>query len=237
MKTKIKLIQIFDPYYWQRRVALHLWLNLKTATRVMQRHKLYGKVRIKRKFIKPWDRKLPHMWVENIKKNTHIVKINQVWSSDFTHLFYKDTEFYLATVLDEYSKKIVWYTISSHHEKEIIFSALQRAIEEEDACPEVLHSDQWSEYRSHYYFSILKQYQIKASMSRKASPWQNWAQESFYGKFKFECGDLNRFKSIEEAIESVHLQLYYYNNERIHTTIKMPPQQLINQQKAILKNT
>ena len=93
-----------------------------------------------------------------------------MWSSDFTHLFYKDTEFYLAKVLDEYSKKIVGYTISSHHEKEIIFSPLQRAIEEEDACPDILHSDQWSEYRSHSYFSLLKQYSINSSMSRKASP-------------------------------------------------------------------
>ena len=84
MRVKIKLIQIFDPYYWQRRVSLHLWINIKTATRVMQRHKLYGKVRVKRKFTKPWDKNLPHMWVENIKKYTKITGINQVWSSDFT---------------------------------------------------------------------------------------------------------------------------------------------------------
>ena len=203
----------------------------------MQKHKLYGKVRIKRKFTKPWDKNLPHMWVENLKKNTEIKKIHQVWSSDFTHLYYKDKEFYLATVLDEYSKKIVWYTVSSHHEKEIIFSALERAIEKENICPEILHSDQWSEYRSHSYFSLLKQYWIKASMSKKASPWQNWAQESFYGKFKFEWWNLNRFETIEEAIESVHLHIYYYNNQRIHTSIKMAPQQLINQQKQYTKLT
>lgn len=232
LKTKIKVIQIFDPYYWQRRVALHLWIDIKTATKLMQRHKLYGKVRPKRKFTKPGDKNLPHMWVENIKKETKIVWINQVWSSDFTHLFYKDTEFYLATVLDEYSKKIVGYTISSHHEKEIVFSAIQTAIEKENTCPEILHSDQWSEYRSYSYFLLLKQYGIIPSMSGKASPWQNWAQESFYWKFKLELWNLNRFNSIEEAIESVHLHIYYYNNERIHTTIKMAPQQLINQQKV-----
>lgn len=194
----------------------------------MQKYSIYAKVRKKRRFIKPWDKNLPHLGVKNSKKYVTITEINQVWSSDFTHLYYKWIEFYLATVLDEYSKKIVWYTLSTHHEKEIVFSALEKAIEQEQMTPEIQHSDQWSEYRSHEYFSLLERYNISASMSRKASPWENWAQESFYWKFKFELWDLNSFDSYEKAIEAVHLQIYYYNNKRIHTTIWMSPQHFIN---------
>ena len=120
------------------------------------------------------------MGVENIKKKTDILEVHQVWSSDFTHLYYKEIEFYLATVLDEYSKKIVGYTISRHHEKEIVFSALESAIQKEQKTPDILHSDQGSEYRSYDYFSLLKRYEISASMSRKASPRENGSQESFY---------------------------------------------------------
>ena len=71
----------------------------------------------------------------------------------------------------------------------------------------------------------MYRYNISASMSKKSSPWENWVQESFYGKFKFELGNLNRFKTLEEAIEALHLQIYYYNNERIHTKLKMSPVQ------------
>ena len=55
------------------------------------------------------------MWVKNIKKDLEIVKVNQIWSWDFTHLFYKHTEFYLATVIDDYSKEVVWYKNSKIH--------------------------------------------------------------------------------------------------------------------------
>jgi putative transposase len=177
------------------------------------------------------------MWVENTKKSMVIETINQVWSSDFTHLYFKWIEFYLATVLDEYSKKIVWYTIASHHEKEVVFSALESAVEKEQATPQIQHSDQWSEYRSHAYFTLLERYNISASMSKKAAPWENGAQESFYWKLKFELWDLNRYNSLEEVIEAIHLHIYYYNNSRIHTALKMSPMQFIEQQKILYKNT
>jgi transposase InsO family protein len=93
------------------------------------------------------------------------------------------------------------------------------------SIPKLLHSDQWSEYRSYEYFDTLKRYNISASMSKKSSPWENQSQESFYGKFKFELWNLNRFDSIEKAIEAVYLKIYYYNNYRIHTTLKMSPKE------------
>ena len=65
-------------------------------------------------------------------------------------------------------------------------------------------------------------------MSKKSSPWENWAQESFYWKFKFELWNLNRFDSFEKAVEAVILQIHYYNNFRIHTKLKMSPVQFVN---------
>lgn len=48
-------------------------------------------------------------------------------------------------------------------------------------------------------------------------------QGSFYGKLKFELWNLNRFPTLAEAIEAIHLYIYYYNNNRIHTSLKMAP--------------
>jgi len=59
------------------------------------------------------------------------------------------------------------------------------------------------------YFSILERYKISASMSKKSSPWKNWAQELFYWKFKFELGNLNMFETIDEVFEAVILQIHY----------------------------
>ena len=162
---------------------------------------------------------------ENMKKELDITKINQIWSQDFTHLYYKWIEFYLATVIDEFNKEIIWYSIALHHENSLILEALNMAVRIRNITPDYAHSDQWSEYRSYEYFSVLERYRISASMSKKSSPWENWAQESFYWKFKFELWNLNRFDTFAEAIEAVILQIHYYNNFRIHTSLKMTPVQ------------
>jgi len=69
----------------------------------------------------------------------------------------------------------------------------------------------------------LEELGVKISVSDKASPWQNGSQESFFGRFKVEMGDLNRFGTLGEFIEEIYAYIRYYNNLRIHTALKMPP--------------
>jgi transposase InsO family protein len=62
-------------------------------------------------------------------------------------------------------------------------------------------------------------------MSTKGSPWQNGHQESWYGKFKGEFGDFNRFESMGELVEEIYHQIYYYNNRRLHSSLPTTPNQ------------
>jgi len=65
---------------------------------------------------------------------------------------------------------------------------------------------------------------IKVSMSKKASPWENGYQESFFNNFKTELGlEFERFNTMGEFIEAIHQTINYYNQYRIHTTLRMPP--------------
>jgi len=66
-------------------------------------------------------------------------------------------------------------------------------------------------------------YGVKVSVSDKGSPRQNGYKESFFGRFKEENGDLNRFESLGELIEEIYSYINYYNNYRIHTALKMTP--------------
>ena len=62
-------------------------------------------------------------------------------------------------------------------------------------------------------------------MSAKGSPWQNGYQESFYGKFKIDLGDPNRFDSLGELVFEIYRTIYVYNTTRIHTALKMSPRE------------
>jgi transposase InsO family protein len=61
-------------------------------------------------------------------------------------------------------------------------------------------------------------------MSKKASPWENAYQESFYDNFKTDLGpEFDRFNAVGELVEAIHQTITYYNTKRIHTALKMPP--------------
>jgi len=63
----------------------------------------------------------------------------------------------------------------------------------------------------------------KSRSPNKASLWQNGYKESFFGRFKDEIGGLDRFDTLGELIEEIYAYVFYDNNLRIHTSLKMPP--------------
>lgn len=221
LKNQIEAVLHEHKAYGYRRIAIHLGINKKRVYRVM---KLFG---IKSKKLKKKPRFKKSKFAINSSKNLirdlAINKPDQVWVSDFTYLSYKQRFLYLATILDAFTREVIAWNISSRHNKELITTTLIDAIGKRNSQPKIFHSDQGSEYRSYDLINLLKSKNIRSSMSKKASPWENGKQESFYQKFKFELEDFNDYPDQGELIEAIALQIYYYNHKRIHSALKMPP--------------
>ncbi len=221
LKNQIEAVLQEHKAYGYRRIAIHLGVNKKRVYRIM---KLFG---IKTKKFKRKPRFKKNKFAVNSSKNLTlglvINKPDQVWVSDFTYLSYRQRFLYLATILDAFTREIIAWNISSRHNKELITAALFDAMNKRNSSPQIFHSDQGSEYRSYDLIDILKSKNIKSSMSKKASPWENGKQESFYQKFKFELDDFNDYPDQGELIEAIALQIHYYNHKRIHSALKMPP--------------
>lgn len=178
--------------------------------------------------------KFPINSAKNLLTDLTVSKPNQAWVSDFTYLPHQNRFMYLATILDAFTREIVSWNISSRHNQELITETLINAVNKRAKVPQIFHSDQGSEYRSNDLAKILKSQNIKASMSKKSSPWENGKQESFYQKLKFELDDLNSYQSQGELIEAIALQIHYYNHKRIHSALKMPP--AVFYQRFVTKN-
>jgi putative transposase len=221
LKNQIEAVLCEHKAYGYRRIAIHLGINKKRVYRVM---KLFG---IKTKKLRRKPRFKKSKFAINSSKNLildlAINNPNQVWVSDFTYLSYRQRFLYLATILDAFTREIIAWNISSRHNKELITTTLFDAINKRNSSPQIFHSDQGSEYRSYDLINILRSKNIRSSMSKKASPWENGKQESFYQKFKFELEDFNSYPDQGELIEAIALQIYYYNHRRIHSALKMPP--------------
>lgn len=220
LKNQIEQVLKDNPSYGHRRIAQVLGRNKKPVIRVM---KLFG--------IKPYRRR-GRKW-RKVKDNNRIYpnllhtldfpdKPNMVWVSDFTRLPFHGKVIYLATVMDIFNRKIVGWSLLNSHTVQLTVAALMAAVEKYGR-PEIIHSDQGSEYKSLVYTGFAESLGIKLSMSCKGSPWENGYQESFYSQFKVDLGDWNRFKTLGELAVAVYLQIHYYNTLRIHSKLKMPP--------------
>ena len=223
MKKQILIVLGLNPSYGHKRIALEFKLNNKRIRRIMKK---YG--------IKPYRRraKLPRKKRDEGKevvkwKNEIIgfcpIKPNIVWASDFTYIKFQGVFIYLATIIDVYTREIIGWNISTVHDTNLVLRAIRHAAERISKVPVFLHSDQGSEYDAKTYEDYVLGKGIIISMSHKSSPWENPFQESFYSQFKVDLGDVNRFGTVEELIEDIYQTIYYYNNQRIHGSLKMAP--------------
>ena len=220
-KAEIERVMKKHKAYGHKRIAWNLEVNKKKVLRVMKKFGL--KPRRKRKTPKkPHDQNQAPMAIPNLIQGMIIEAPNQVWASDFTYLPYFGKFVYLATIEDVFTRQIIGWEISTRHNANLVAQALLNALSYHSAS-QIVHSDQGSEYRSKKYLNLLKSFNVKPSMSEKASPWQNGHQESFYSEFKLELGHPECYPNLGELIEAIAQQIHYYNNERIHTSLKCSP--------------
>ena len=223
MKQQILIVLGMNPSYGHKRIALEFGLNKKRIRRVMKK---FG--------IKPYRRraKVPRKKNDEGKEQTKWkneiigfcpIRPNIVWTSDFTYIKFQGTFIYLATIIDIHTREIMGWDISTFHDTNLVLDAIKHGAERTGNIPIYLHSDQGSEYDAKCYEDYVLGKGIIISMSHKSSPWENAFQESFYSQFKVDLGMVSRFETVEELIEAIYQTIYYYNNERIHGSLKMAP--------------
>jgi transposase InsO family protein len=226
LKRQIESVMVDHKDYGHKRIALHLKMGHNRIRRIMKKYTLKPYRRRLKRFIKKKDMgKSPTgilNLVKSLLKNKLIVKPNQVWCTDFTYIQFKEKFLYMATIIDLFTREIVGVNVSRFHNRFLVMGALEDAVIHYGVS-DIVHSDQGSEYDSVEFIAFVKIIEAQISMSEKSSPWQNGHQESFFGHFKLEAGDLNRFEILGELIEYIYQQVYYYNHKRIHSVLKMTP--------------
>jgi putative transposase len=207
--------------YGHKRIANHLKLNKKRILRVMKKYGIKPYRRHGKKYRKS---KVNGCVFPNLLRTNLPSYQNHIWASDFTHLAWKGKTIYLATILDIFTREIVGFSVMMNHGVSLVMNALLMAVMRYGRA-EILHSDQGSEYTSKTYVDLAQALGIQLSMSRKASPWENGYQESWYDKCKIDLGDPNRFETLGEVAASIYQHIHYYNTERIHSKLRMAPKQ------------
>lgn len=220
---QIKAVMEANPAYGYERVAIELHEGSERVRRVMRQNGLRPTIRRIKRWTKPESSALVTD-LQNLIKDVRAVRPSHIWASDFTYLWFQGKWYYLATVLDLFSREIVGWQLGRRSKAQLIHLAYCDGLSAQPP-PLIFHADQGSQYTANSTKQLVELTGGQVSYSDKASPWQNGFQESFYGHFQLELGDLDRFEHEGELFEAIAKQLYYYNHKRIHTALKTNPVQ------------
>lgn len=144
----------------------------------------------------------------------------QQWAGDFTHIRTGKGWLYHAVVLDLYSRKVVGWSFSRQRNAELTKSALEMALRNQRPQPGCLfHSDQGIEYAAYEYRDALEAAGMRRSMSRKGTPLDNAAVESYFHTMKSELVHQRTFRDQIDATAHVVTYMEFYNRERLHTSL------------------
>lgn len=115
------------------------------------------------------------------------------------------------------------WSFGYYHTADLVCSSLYDALERHPG-PNILHNDRGSEYMSERHYRLCALAGVKMSASSPGSPWQNGFMESFFSTFKSEMRDkFHTANNPAELYEMIAEWVRYYNHERIHTALKMSP--------------
>jgi len=225
LKEEIKKVHLKHKAYGHRRVAWELGINHKKALRVMNKFNLKPP-RGKRKHFCTQSTEHHHYFnlvkaIIQDKFNLNKLKPHQIWCSDVSYFKFQGRFWYLATIEDVATRQVLAAQVGKYHDSQLVLTAIKQALLK--AVPQIFHCDQGTEFMAKVCTDYLEKRGIKISVSAKASPWENGYLESFFGRFKDEFGDINRFETVGQLIEEIYSQIRYYNFERRHYAFKLPP--------------
>ena len=176
------------------------------------------------KYVKPGEERIKYKNLINSSwKN--LSRPLEVVVSDMTSFYVKGKFYELTLYFDAFTKEILSYKLSNRRGDTLpYFDGLKDVLniikKEELTEPTVLHTDQGSVYSSISYNELIKDYNIKHSMSRAGTPTDNPVNESLNGWIKEELFlDFNLGKSCD-VHQTIKDYVSYYNNERPSYALK-----------------
>lgn len=146
-----------------------------------------------------------------------VERSNQVWCVDITYIPMPRGFLYLVAVMDWYSRKVLSWRLSNSMEADFCVEALKEAIAKYGK-PEIMNSDQGSQFTGFEWTQALKDVGVKISMDGKGRWIDNRMIERLWRSLKYECIYLNAFETASKARNGIEKSMTYYNLEQTHST-------------------
>lgn len=147
--------------------------------------------------------------------------IDQVWVADITYIKVTKQWYFLATIMDLYSRKIISWSLGKNRNTKLTIGVLLRAIKKRKPKPGLIfHTDRGAEYRSYEVQKALESRGMKVSMNRPYHSVDNAEMESFYKTLKGDVIRGNIYNSERDLRTDLRSYInHFYNTQRLHSSL------------------
>jgi len=193
-------------------------MNIKKIRRLMRKYRLFCPIRK----ANPHRRAAKAIEISQVAPNL----LNRAFETlgprkailtDITYIINgKAPRCYMCTFIDACTKELLAWTLSTSLEEDFVLEAANDVKEKHGVsltADTLVHSDQGSHYKSVKFVRLVKDFELRQSMSRKANCWDNAPQESFFGHMKDEI-DISNCSTFGEVRRVIADWTDYYNNDR-----------------------
>ena len=154
-----------------------------------------------------------------------VTRPNQVWAMDITYIPMARGYLYLAAVVDWHSRKVLAWRVSISMDVDFCVEALEEALERH-GTPEILNTDQGSQFTSEAFTGLLKDHGIAISMDGRGSWKDNVFVERLWKSVKYDEVYLRAYESVSETRAGIGGYFEFYNARRPHSSLgRMTPDQ------------
>jgi putative transposase len=219
------------PRYGYRR----LWAQLRSVGVVVNHKRVYrlyrqAGLKLRRKQGRP----LLHQGTPLARAE----RPNQQWAADFVSDRIGDGHaLRVLTVIDEFTRECLATEADTGLSARQVARVLERILETRP-CPLTLRLDNGPEFRSRYFQGWCASHGIGADYITPGRPMQNGYIESFNGKLRDECLNLESFRNLNQAREKIGRWREHYNSSRVHSALGyLTPSKFATQWSAALACT
>ncbi|MEG2290857.1 MAG: IS3 family transposase [Clostridium sp.] len=215
---------------YMRFLHMGICMNQKKISRLMNKYNLFCPIRK----ANPYRRMAKVLKTDAVSDNLVNREFTEhgagkILLTDITYLFYNSgCKAYLSVIKDAYTKQVLSYVLSESLEVDFVLLTVTSLLEKHGRhlkTDVILHSDQGCHYTSISFRQLLKDKDLRQSMSRRGNCWDNAPQESFFGHMKDEI-HLEGCSDFKELCTEIDDYMDYYNNDRYQWELaKLSPNQ------------
>ena len=218
LKNRIDGLYTAHPFYGSRRVAAVLRregrdVNRKAVQRHMREMGIAGVCpgpnRSKRNYE---NQVFPYLL-----RGLEVAYPDQVWGTDITYIRLVQGWMYLVAFMDWYSRYVVSWELDQTMQAPFVVKAADLALAQ--GTPEIINSDQGSQYTSPQYVELVTAAGVRISMDGRGRAHDNIFTERLWRSVKYEEVYLHEYRSPREARQGLREYFEFYNTRRPHQAL------------------